>query len=236
MSYSTPHHAHEYMKAAALAVVHDYVLACRGKTAATVPAFLLKRREIDFNARLAHLFGPEASIGAQGVSARDLRVGSPLLEVELKYLRRKAKSDQPVNAWKDVIKDWNWLLGLTNTSGCFKRSCWVLVLPSVTHFDFHLNFQVPQARQSNGIVEADYAPFLEIVGPTGSATAGYKLTYKTPPPRADFLLQVQGSKVRVRRQIIGFPTDPIWCMVFSRVGDKEYKVLQHLPGRTFSRP
>lgn len=235
MSYSTPHHAHEFMKAAALAVVHQFVLACQRKQGAEKRDLLLRKREIDFNARLAMFFGPEASISAQGVKDSDLLIKSPTLEVELKYCRPNANLLQPVNGWTQVIeKDWLWLLRFTAAGDGFKKSAFMVFLPSVELFDFHQCFQVPQSRMQNGLlVPRDYAPFIKLVAPSISHPS--RLEYTQQPWERDALLwrSSVGAPVRVRRQIVGHPKQPIWALVCSRIGHKAAKALSHLPEYEF---
>ncbi len=228
MSYDTPHHAHEFMKAAALGVVHQFVLACQRKQVREKQSLLRSKREIDFNSRLSLFFGPEASISAQGVSDSDLRIKSPVLEIELKYLRPKPRQNQPVNSWNQVIgKDWKWLLDLTNGGGVFKKTAFVVFLPSISVFAFHSNFQVPRRTGTGQIKERDYAPFHKLVEPNPQSPR--KLQYAPQPWERDVLLKRKGTKVRVRRQIVGRPENPIWGLIFSRVGSKLRTTLKHLP-------
>jgi hypothetical protein len=235
MSYATPHHAHEFMKAASLAVVHQFALACQRKQAPEKRALLLRKREIDFNSRLGVFFGPEASISAQGVKDSDLRIKSPVLEVELKYCRPKENQIQPVNHWAQVIdKDWKWLLELNAAGEVFKKSAWVVFFPSVELFTFHQCFQIPQNRLANGqIVARDYAPFTQMVTPMAAHPT--RLDYTQGTWERDVLLRRAGvgSPIRVRRQIIGHREQPIWGLVFSRIGSVANQHLQHLPAYNF---
>lgn len=228
MSYTTPHHAHEFMKAAALAVVHEMVLACQRRQRQWKADFLRSKKEIDFNARLALFFGVEAFISAQGSDGKDLCIKSPILTVELKYLRPKPKQDHPQNSWDAVIgKDWDWLMKLKNVGEAFKKSAFVAVLPGTHIFPFHYNFQVPKKHFRGQLKERDYAPFLNIVSP--QAVSPRELAYSQPANWvSDVLLWRKGSKVRVRRQIVGHPEDPVWCLIFSRVGDIGGTPLEHL--------
>lgn len=228
MSYKTPHHAREFMKAAALAIVHQYVLAFRGKQPPVVSDLLLRKKEIDFNARLALFFGPEASISAQGVKDVDLHLQTPILEVELKYLRRKVKVNQPVNTWPGVMKDWRWLVGLKNENGnVFRQSAWVVFLPSRRLFAFHSNFQVPGKHHINGQIPVPtYAPFCQLVSPNPAALT--ELQYISGKWERDALLRRTGTKLLVRREILGNPDHPIWCLIFSRVGTNQHKTLNKL--------
>lgn len=236
MSYKTPHTAHEYMKAAALAVVHQYVLGLRGATTAGLRDVLLARREIDFNSRLGLFFGPEASISAQGVSGHDLILKSPILKVEIKYLRlnQKPTGAQPVNSYKDVKKDWDWLLGLSSNGNVFRQSAWVVFLPSTKLFSFHDCFRIPKNYQIQGqFPAAAYAPFVEFATP--KPTNPHELQYTTVKNwERDALLQKQGSKVLVRREIVGNIEHPVWSLVFSRVGSKAVgNELRNLPRHVY---
>jgi hypothetical protein len=235
MSYATPHHAHEYMKAAALAVVHQFALACQRKQPAEKQSLLLKKREIDFNSRLAMFFGAEASISAQGVSESDLLISSPTLEVELKYCRPKNTLLQPVNHWNQVIgKDWDWLLKLNASGEVFKKTAWVVFFPSIDIFTCHQCFQIPGIRHVNGqIVERDYAPFTQLVTPDPADAT--RLTYNRHVWERDVVLRRVGvgAPIRVRRQIIGFREQPVWALIFSRLGHQAATALQHLPTYDF---
>ena len=235
MSYKTPHHAHEFMKAASLAVVHQFVLACQRKQAAEKRDLLLRKKEIDFNARLGMFFGPEASISAQGVSDSDLLIKSPVLEVELKYCRPKLDQAQPVNHWNQVIgKDWNWLLRLNAAGEVFKKSAWIVFFPSIRIFTFHQCFQIPQARLvQDQLVVRDYAPFVRMVAPMAAHPS--RLEYTQPAWERDVVLRRVGvgAPIRVRRQMIGNREQPIWGIVFSRLGHQAANNLQHLPSYDF---
>lgn len=229
MSYTTPHHAHEFMKAASLAVVHEMVLACQRRPQEWKLEFLRGKKEIDFNARLGLFFGVESYISAQGSDGKDLIIESPTMRVELKYLRPKPTSNSPQNTWDDVIgKDWHWLMGLKNAGEAFKKSAFIAFLPGTTNFRFHLCFQVPKKQFHQQLHERDYAPFVKLVTP--NATAPRELEY-TPHAgwERDVLLWKRGSKLRVRRQIVGHPEDPVWCLIFSRVGDVGGTPLENLP-------
>jgi hypothetical protein len=230
MSYTTPHHAHEFMKAAALGVVHTFVLACQRKMIAEKRALLLRKREIDFNSALALYFGPEASISAQGVKDSDLRIKSPTLEVEIKYCRPNPLQAQPANPWDQVIgKDWKWLLNLKAPGDTFKKTAWVIFLPSVELFDFSSCFQVPKKNAPLGSPPlSTFAPFVGLVGP--SATKPRQLEYLARPWPPDAILQRQGvgAPIRVRRQIIGDPKHPIWALVLSRLNPTTAAKLNHL--------
>jgi hypothetical protein len=230
MSYATPHHAHEFMKAAALAVVHQFVLACQRKQTVEKKDLLLRKREIDFNARLAMFFGPEASISAQGVKDSDLRIKSPTIEAELKYCRPNKAQTQPINSWSKVIdKDWKWLVKLNAAGEAFKKSAWVVFFPSVDLFDFHQCFQIPTGRLQNGQLQLrDYAPFAGLVSPMVQHPS--RLEYTQQPWERDVVLRRAGvgAPIRVRRQMIGNRNQPIWGLVFSRVGSVAIRALQHL--------
>lgn len=234
MSYTTPHHANEFMKAAALAVVHQMVLACQRRQRQWKADFLRGKKEIDFNARLALFFGVEAYISAQGSDGKDLHIKSPILTVELKYLRPKPTQDHPQNSWDAVIgKDWEWLLRLKNVGDAFKKSAFVVFLPGTHLFPFHFNFQVPKKHFNGQLRERDYAPFLHLV--TANPAAPRELNYSPSAAwERDVLLWRQGSKVRIRRQIVGDPEDPVWCLIFSRVGDIGGTPLEHLTEYPFA--
>jgi hypothetical protein len=235
MSYSTPHHAHEYMKAAALAVVHQFALACQRKQPAEKKSLLLGKREIDFNSRLAMFFGTEASISAQGVKESDLVIASPTLEVELKYCRPKPAETQPVNSWDQVInKDWKWLLKRNAAGGGFKKIAWVVFFPSIDIFKFHQCFQIPGGRLVNGqVVARDYAPFTRLVA-TDPANPK-RLAYEQQPWAPDVVLKRvgAGAPIRVRRQIVGSRNQPVWALIFSRLGHDAATALRHLPTYDF---
>lgn len=235
MSYTTPHHAHEFMKSAALAIVHQFAMACQRRAAEDKKDLLLRQREINFNARLGAFFGPEASISAQGVSDSDLIVKAPVLEVELKYCRPNPKQTGPVNGWGGVWKDWQWLLQLPAAREKFAKTAWVVFLPSRKLFSFHSCFRVPKKKQAAGAPpRANYAPFVELVAPIPSHPS--QLRYTTGPWERDCVLLRHGSvgaPVRIRRQMVGDPDQPIWGLVLSRVARSEAAELGHLDEYAF---
>jgi hypothetical protein len=231
MSYSTPHHAHEYMKAATLAVVHQFALACQRKQVSEKRGLLLRKREIDFNSRLCMFFGTEASISAQGVKDSDLVISSPTLEVELKYCRPNAAQTQPVNSWNQVIeKDWKWLLQRNAAGEVFKKSAWVVFFPSTDLFVCHQCFQVPVALHAKGQIDrSDYAPFVEMVAPDPAQPT--RLAYTQHAWERDVVLRRtgRGAPIRIRRQMVGSRKQPIWGLIFSRLGHQAANALSHLP-------
>jgi hypothetical protein len=234
MSYSTPHTAHEFMKAAALGVVHQYHMALRTKQAAIRTQVLVKKAEIDFNSRLALYFGPEASISAQGKRGLDLHLKAPVLDVEVKYLRRLEKKNQPVNKWPGVMKDWKWLLALSNeNNNVFRQSAWVVFLPSIDLFPFHSNFQVPGTQLLNQVIpDPAFAPFLKIAEPDPNQPT--QLRYCQVAFDRDVLLTTGTTKPKqVRRELVGNPKHSVWALVYSRVGTKAAKCLPNLPPITF---
>ncbi len=222
MSYSTPHHAHEYLKSACLSIIHEYTLACQRKSKAEREKIVLSKREIDLCARLAMHFGPEAGLAAQGSSDLDLVISSPTLRAEVKYLRRKIGGKQPVNLWnakKGVKHDWDWLLRLKNSGDTFKKTCLVFFLPSQSILQFH---EVCDVKAAGKIyTKADYAPFVRLVRPDKANPN--QLVYQSKYPR-DLLIRI-GGKVIVRRQLVGSTASPIWALIYTRVGTNEYKSL-----------
>lgn len=225
MSYTSPHSAADFMKAACILVVHEYELACQRKQKAERKKLVLGRREIDLNSRLALFFGPEASISAQGTSGHDLRISAPVIHVEIKYLRRNMAGKQPVNPWtgkNGVKKDWNWLLGLKNSNRAFRKSCLVFFLPSQGFLQFH------EVCALSASATPDGGPFCGLVTPDPSNAA--RFIYASAPWERDMLLQIDGptKKRCVRRQVVGNATQPVWALVFCRVGTDEFKQLGHL--------
>ncbi len=224
MSYKTPHHAHEFLKAACMTIVHEYTLACQRKTEDERRKIVLLKREVDLQSRLVVHFGPEASLAAQGTSALDLSISSPIIRAEVKYLRRKPDGKQPVNLWnakKGVRHDWEWLLNLSSAGEAFKKTCLVFFLPSKSFLEFHEVCDLKPAGTS--YIPMDYAPFVRLVRPDSANKL--KLVYRDKSP-TDLLIRM-GGKVIVRRQMIGFPSQPIWALVYSRVGTHEYANLTH---------
>lgn len=217
------------MKAVVLQVIHDFILHCQRRSEADKKSFLISKREIDLHAMVLRFFGPEASLYAQGVAGIDLAVTTPRVDVEFKYLRKKPSQDQPVNDYDAVMKDWKWLCDLVNENGrVFKQSCWVVFIPSIDLFDFHLSFQVPAAKRPNGWANKLYAPFVDLVEPQGADKLKYKTTaWGTESGQRDVLLVTASGKL-VRRQIVGNPKHPLWCLIYSRVGDQMAKELDGL--------
>lgn len=219
MSYKSPHHAHEFLKAACLTIVHEYTLACQRKTEAERRKIILSKREVDLQSRLAIHFGPEASLAAQGTSALDLSISSPRIRAEVKYLRRKPGGRQPVNLWnanKGVGHDWRWFLNLSGNGDNFRKTCLVFFFPSKNLLTFDQVCDLKPAGTS--FQRTDYAPFLGLVGPDPKNSALLKYRNK---PLQDLLIRL-GGKVIVRRQMIGYLSQPIWALIYSRVGTREY--------------
>lgn len=222
MSYSTPHHAHEFLKAACISIVHEYTLACQRKSLTERRKIVLLKREIDLTARLVLQFGPEAALAAQGTSDLDLVITSPTLRAEVKYLRRKPDGKQPVNLWnakKGVKHDWDWLLSLKNTGDTFKKTCLVFFLPGQSILQFHEVCDVKPAGTT--FKPADVVPFARLVRP--DKTDPRKLVYRSKYPH-DLLIRI-GKKVIVRRQVVGSIASPVWALIYSRVGTNEYNAL-----------
>jgi len=223
MSYSTPHHAHEYLKAACLAIVHSYTLAAQRKNSAEVLRMVCNKREIDFNARLGLFFGPEASLAAQGTSDLDLLISSPTIKAEVKFLRRKADGKQPVNIWgskKGPKHDWEWLLGLTNEGDAFKKHALVFFVPGQDVISFEEACRIRPAGTK--FTRHDYAPFVNLVKPD---PGNPKSLIYTSKPNRDYLINI-GNKC-VRRQMVGSLSSPVYALIYSRVGHHEYEHLTH---------
>ena len=210
MGYSTPHEAREYLVAAALRVCHEYVLWCQRRSHADKRAYLREVNEIALCARVADYFGSTARIYAQGVSKIDIEVAGPTISAEVKYFRPPARS------WASLQRDWNWLLGLSNTNQDFRKRAWLVFWPSSASgmFTFTNCLSVTRGHGAQYSL-SDFAPFSPYAQPAmPNQGLNQKLEFKQPSPVT--ILEIPGGKA-VRVDIVGATTHPIWCAVYTRV-------------------
>lgn len=217
MGYTTPHSGREYLKAAALRVCHDYMLRSQYRSPETKRDLLKETREIDFCAQLGWFFGTSAFLAAQGTSEEDLIVEGPTLKCEVKFLR------PPARAWETIEKDWVWLLSLTGVNDEFAKNGFIIFWPGT---DLH-----PQEKCVNVPTEADgtystskIAAMLPLVDVSGST-----LTWKAEAQvlRESFIIMPGGK--RIRCDIIGTPSHPVWACLYTRATPTELDELKLIP-------
>ncbi len=207
MGYSTPHHGRDYVKAACLAICHDYRVRAYRLSEEQQRKLLEETREIDLCARVASFFGPTAHLAAQGNSDVDVVVTAPRLNIEVKYVRRKCSQ------WSEIKKDWAWLLEPTNVNKNFRKNFWVVFFPSTNLYDLTNCITVPHDPTEH----VPFRPVMEI-GAYGNGSP--KPIFRVAPTRLAVTQVGDGKKKkRVRTDVIGSVDDPLWCVLYSRATD-----------------
>ncbi|MGH7983511.1 MAG: hypothetical protein ACREFF_10275 [Candidatus Udaeobacter sp.] len=213
MSYSTSHEIHEYLKAASLAVCHEYKLLCQRRSEEAKRQILLETREIDLCMRIARYFGASAHLAAQGTNDIDIIVDGPTIRAEVKYF------PSPARAWSEQVnrKDWDWLLATSNTNREFNKRVWIAFFPSTAFRKFTSCVSVTRGHNDRFSL-LDFAPFAPFVEPElPPHGVNQRLRYK---PVAQILrmstIQLPGGK-RVLARIVGDFTHPLWSVVYTRI-------------------
>ncbi|MFO8013800.1 MAG: hypothetical protein R6X20_10905 [Phycisphaerae bacterium] len=216
MSYTTPNRLWEYLLGACLRVNHDYWVRCRGRSEKGRRAILKATKEIDLCAMLAAYFGSTCHLAAQSRSPdEDLVNDAPKFRVEVKYVHPKRTN------WGEVEKDWEWLLRTSNNGDEFRKRALVLFWPSVSLCRFTNCLSVPRS-EGDKYSEPDYAqfaPYAEVEQPKHGAKQ--RLKFKIPARQLGTGLQLPGGK-RVRVDIAGGITHPIWAAIYTRLTPDEF--------------
>jgi hypothetical protein len=214
MGYTTPHTGREYLKAAALRVCHDYMLRAQYRSVEHKQDLLRETREIDFCAQLGWFFGPSAYLSAQGTSEEDLVVEGPTIRCEVKFLR------PPARAWDVVEKDWNWLLGLTGANDEFLKNGFIIFWPGPELHPQKTCVTLP-AETDGTYSKSRLAAMLPLIDIAGST-----VTWKAEAliPRQSFLIMPGGK--RIRCDIIGTPSHPVWACLYTRATPQEIEDLK----------
>jgi hypothetical protein len=219
MAYVTPHPLIDYLSAATLRINHEYVLHCQRRSDAQKRKIVLDLREIDLCARISDYFGRVGHLAAQGVhntQAADIEISGPTIRCEVKYFRPsvRTKSLNPKN-WGQLQRDWHWLLGPTNTGGEFNKRAWVVFWPTTSLYKFTTCLTVTRSHGTRFSVD-DFAPFCPYVEPEYPKNGvNQRLTFK-PKPFRESLIDLGNGK-RVRCNLIGATTNPIWAAIYTRV-------------------
>jgi hypothetical protein len=218
VGFRTPHSARAYIHAAALFICQDYKIRCQRRARAHKIALLDETREIDLCSRMAAFFGPVAHLAAQGSKDVDLIVTGPTIRAEVKYFNSAQQFSGPIS------RDWTWLLSTANTNDEFDRRVWAVFWPSSELFRFTQCLSVPKSH-GNNYSHSDYAPFLPFAEPEMPENGvNQRLRFRKPPRTS--LIVIGGKKVRV--DVVGFHSDPLWCAVYSRVvGESGIKKENH---------
>ncbi len=214
MSYSTPHSAHEWFKAAAMHVCHHYRLLGLRENAVQRKPVLRRLLEIDLCSKMSAFFGAETYLGAQGNNNRDLDVRSPRLDAEVKYFGPNLK---PSWASGSLQKDWNWLkVNLPNQS--YSKAAFIVFWPSTQFFLFTdcLSLPKPAGHQTKYKLET-MSPFACFtIGEDRPAPAKQKLVFDTNNLCRRAYLQY-AHNVTILYEMVALPTDMLWATIYSRV-------------------
>jgi hypothetical protein len=222
VGYKTPHTAREFLLAGALFICHDYKIRCQRRSVALKKELLRQTREIDLCARLAGFFGPTAQIAAQGMTGKkkvDLVVNGPTIRAEVKYFKDAQSFDGKIK------RDWEWMLATANTNKEFDKRCWVVFWPSAAAdmFTFTNCLSVPKSHGAQYAC-SDYAPFIPFVEPFLPPNGNLQhLRFRVPPRES--LIKIPGGK-KVRVDIVGDTTDPLWCSIYSRMPPGETHITE----------
>ena len=79
----------------------------------------------------------------------------------------------------------------------------------------------------------DYAPFIELAAPMAAHPSRLEYTQQAWERDAVLRRVGVGAPIRVRRQMIGNREQPIWGLVFSRLGHQAANDLNRLPTYDF---
>jgi hypothetical protein len=203
MAYTVPHSAREFIVAATKMVCHDMQVRSMWLSERYRRNLVTNTREIDLCSGMTRFFGPTAYLAAQGTNDADLIIDGPTAEVEVKWVRERKCS------WAEYEKDWNWLLGLANVNGNFRKKAFVAFWPNTDLYTLADTFQPPRDVDSN--VKASLALALSFDPTVAYDINGDQTVYTKLP---------QGKRVRADR-VFGH-TNAIWAVVYTRVTPEEY--------------
>lgn len=219
MAYSSPHPVRHYLASVALLVNHEFCLRCQRRSTAGKRAILKATREIDICARIFNLIGPSCHLAAQGTSDFDLKNDGPTFRAEVKYLHPKRTN------WDQVRKDWDWFLATSSNNKEFRKRGLLFFWPSTSLYDFTQCLSVPKGHGTR-YARSDYAPFVHYAEPTMPDNGTNQLLqFKEPPAQSRLGIQVREGK-RVRLDLVGAMTHPIWVAVYTRITPDEFTALQ----------
>lgn len=175
-------------------------------------------REIDLCAKLANFFGPNGYLAAQGTNQIDLKIKGPTLQAEVKYFRPPAKQ------WTAINDDWNWLINIENTNNNFNKNAWLVFFPSISLYSFPNCLSVTRSNGTRFSLN-DYAPFAPFVIPENTKNGvNEKLRWSKTPDQVSIIALYGGKKIRV--DIVGSNSHPVWCAIYSRLTPTEAKALE----------
>jgi hypothetical protein len=174
--------------------------------------------EIDLCARIGGLLGTSCNLAANGSKERDLTNHAPVFEVEVKYLMPKRTN------WPEVKADWDWLLAVSNNNENFRKRAMVLFWPSTSLYKFTTCLSVTrdqgQSYSSSGF--APFAPYAEPEMPPNGQNQ--RLRFKNNIDTGPYGIQIPDGK-RVRLDIVGAKTHPLWCAIYTRLTPDEYNLI-----------
>lgn len=232
MAYESPHTVRDYLRAACLGINHQFVIHCQRRGVDDKRQILIDLREIDLCAMLAGFFGRSGHLAAQGVAssaAADVEIYGPTIRCEVKYFRPVSGSGGASQSrpWAQLSRDWEWLTNPTNNGQEFKKRAWVVFWPSTRMFKFTQCLSVPKT-QGTQYSSSDFAPFVPYAIPKmPTKGVNQRLQFRSPPDR-DAIIQLPGGK-RVRCELVGAPTHPLWAAVYTRLTPTDVAGLQELP-------
>lgn len=218
MGYQTPHSNLEYLSASCLAINHEYIIRCQGRNETFKRKLITSTREIDLCARLANYFGQSAFLAAQGTNDIDVQVTAPIIRCEVKYCNPTSKPP-----WAEMTKDWEWLLEGTNNGKEFSKKAWIVFWPSTSLYKFTSCLSITKSHVSQYSNMA-FAPFAIIAQPElPKKGTNQRLIYKEDFARTS-LLNLPGGK-KVRCDIVGSRTNPIWALIYTRATPNDCKFI-----------
>jgi hypothetical protein len=143
--------------------------------------------------------------------------------VEVKFLRR---STAP---WPQVILDWNWLRDLNGTNNAFRKNGFLLFIPSKaygTSGKYLRSFvSIPRSkiyRRRQVYCSKDFAPVIPFVrAETPRGQARQQLCIRGSVRRAIIYAGRNRGTRPILAQLIGKVTDPIWCILYTRLAPAE---------------
>jgi len=225
MSYSTPHGVREYVVAACLRINHEYVLHCQRRARDDKRDILLSTREIDLCGRVTDFFGRAGHLAAQGIArhrANDIEITGPTIRCEAKFYR-PSRTGGGLIAQQWVDHDWQWLTEFENVNNEFNKRAWLVFWPSVDLFRFTQCLSITRSHGPR-FCSNDFAPFMPFAEPRMPPHGvNQRLSYKNEITQVS-RISVPGGR-RVRCDIIGSPTHPLWATIYTRMTPDQFQLL-----------
>jgi hypothetical protein len=236
MAYTSPHHGREFLKAAALGVCHHYQVRVQYRSTTDRRRIIMNETaEIDVCGRLAGYFGANAYLSAQGVTGADVIVDGPTLKAEVKFLRRNR------TPWNEVMTDWNTLRDLDSVNEGFRKNGFLVFFPSKTYATsgkYITSFvSIPRSKLDGNrevYCTRDFAPLMPYMD--AETTVGHvrQRLFINKSERTSIIYAGTNLGTRpVRADLVGKVTDPVWCILYTRITPSESKTLINEGVKTF---